>query len=83
MNSGDRIVHLTLDDEILIRWKNLIHNGDLKSGDKIPSERELARRYGIARVVVRNALQALSREGLICPVCSDTVKPSRHSQLPC
>ncbi|MDM9625081.1 GntR family transcriptional regulator [Rhizobium sp. S152] len=65
MTSNDQIVHLKLGDEIFARLKQLINNGSLKPGDKIPSERELTRRYGVGRGVVRDAIQALARAGLI------------------
>lgn len=65
MNSSDRIVHLKLGDEIFLRLKELIESGHLKPGERVPSERELARRYGVGRGVVRDAMQALARSGFI------------------
>jgi GntR family transcriptional regulator, transcriptional repressor for pyruvate dehydrogenase complex len=40
-------------------------NGELKSGDKLPPERELASRFGVSRTSVREALQALEINGAI------------------
>jgi GntR family transcriptional repressor for pyruvate dehydrogenase complex len=40
-------------------------NGGLKSGDKLPPERELAARFGVSRTSVREALQALEISGSI------------------
>jgi len=40
-------------------------NGGLKSGDKLPPERELATRFGVSRTSVREALQALEISGSI------------------
>lgn len=37
----------------------------LKEGDKLPSERELAEKYGVQRVTVRSAYQILEEEGII------------------
>lgn len=42
-----------------------IDSGSLRPGDKIPSERELARRYGTAHMTARQAIGLLKDEGLI------------------
>jgi GntR family transcriptional regulator len=49
--------------ESLIR--NKIVSGRLQSGEKLPSEEELGRHYGVSRITVRNALGRLEQEGLI------------------
>jgi DNA-binding GntR family transcriptional regulator len=38
---------------------------DLSAGDPLPAERVLAERWGVARMTVRQAIAALSREGLV------------------
>ncbi|MGH3926375.1 MAG: GntR family transcriptional regulator [Pseudonocardiaceae bacterium] len=43
----------------------LINNGELAPGDQLPSERELARRFGTARNTAREAIRLLSEEGLV------------------
>lgn len=45
--------------------QQMIVNGDLKSGDKLPSERELAERLKVSRTSIREALRALEVLGLI------------------
>ena len=45
--------------------KHKIVSGELKIGDKIPSERAMAEQYGINRMTVRNALKKLEKEGII------------------
>ena len=42
-----------------------IERGDYKPGDRLPSEPELIRQYGISRITVRQALDELEAEGLI------------------
>jgi GntR family transcriptional regulator len=42
-----------------------IERGDYKPGDRLPSEPELIRQYGISRITVRQALDELEAEGLV------------------
>jgi GntR family transcriptional repressor for pyruvate dehydrogenase complex len=42
-----------------------IEDGTLKSGDKLPAERELTLKLGISRIPLREALKALSTIGLL------------------
>ncbi len=42
-----------------------INNGDLKTGEKLPSERQIAQQYNASRATVRTALQHLEQEGII------------------
>jgi len=45
--------------------KREIKTGSLKSGDKLPSEKELCEKYKISRTTVRQALLSLVNEGLL------------------
>jgi GntR family transcriptional regulator len=45
--------------------RNLIAEGRIRTGDALPSERELSQSSGISRVTVRKAIDALFREGLL------------------
>lgn len=42
-----------------------ITSGNFEAGDRIPTELELIEEYGVSRITVRQALQALAEEGLI------------------
>lgn len=43
----------------------LIRNGQLKPGDRLPPERELASRFGVSRASVREAMRLLDQKGLV------------------
>jgi DNA-binding FadR family transcriptional regulator len=51
--------------EIVKQLREMISADNLKSGDKIPSERELSERLNVGRSSVREALRALELLGLI------------------
>jgi GntR family transcriptional repressor for pyruvate dehydrogenase complex len=42
-----------------------IVNGEVKPGDKLPSERELGEQFGVSRTVVREAVRGLTGRGLV------------------
>lgn len=50
---------------IMEQIKDIVKKGELKSGDKLPSERELADKLEVSRTSVREALKALTMLGLI------------------
>jgi DNA-binding FadR family transcriptional regulator len=52
-------------EEISSKIKELVFKGLLKPGDKLPSENELARQYGVGRQTVREALRLLEISGFI------------------
>ena len=63
----------TLPDKIIEQIKNIIIEGGLQPGDKLPSERELAERFSVGRTTVREALKALSYAGIIKKVREGTI----------
>ncbi len=54
-----------ISDQVFSRLKQQLLEGAWKAGEKIPSENELADRFGVSRVTIRHALQKLSALGLI------------------
>jgi GntR family transcriptional repressor for pyruvate dehydrogenase complex len=54
-----------LSDEVSAQIQVRIASGELRSGDKLPPERELAQSLGVSRGAVREALRTLERTGLV------------------
>lgn len=54
-----------LSDDVQVRLLEVIRSADYAPGDKLPSERELMRAYGVGRPAIREAMQNLERMGLI------------------
>jgi GntR family transcriptional repressor for pyruvate dehydrogenase complex len=52
-------------DKIINQIKGLVSSGQLKAGDKLPSERMLSERFGVGRTSVRDALQKLEFYGIL------------------
>lgn len=52
-----------LHHQVYLDLKGAIEGGELRPGDRLPPERELAQRYGCSLITVRRALDELSREG--------------------
>jgi DNA-binding GntR family transcriptional regulator len=45
--------------------RELIHSGELAPGEQVPSERDLAEKYSVARMTARRAVDQLRTEGLV------------------
>lgn len=54
-----------ISEEIVSQIKELITIGELKPGERIPSERELAQMLGVSRPSVREAIMVLDAMGLL------------------
>ena len=52
-------------EEIVRQVKQMITEGRLKSGDRLPPERDLAEKFRVSRTSVREALRALESLGLL------------------
>jgi GntR family transcriptional regulator, transcriptional repressor for pyruvate dehydrogenase complex len=68
--AGERLVYKLvrtsrLYEQIVQQIEESIVKGDLKPGDQLPAERDLAQRFGVSRTAVREAVKALREKGLV------------------
>ena len=54
-----------ISEEIADQLKSLIYQGQLKPGQRLPPERDLAKSLGVSRVSLREALNTLQGMGLL------------------
>ncbi len=54
-----------ISDEIIEQFKGMLSRGELKPGDELPSEREMADMIGVSRPPLREALNVLQAMGFI------------------
>ncbi|MEO8272876.1 MAG: GntR family transcriptional regulator [Chloroflexota bacterium] len=54
-----------LHHQVYLDLKAAIDGEELRPGDRVPPERELAQRYGCSLITIRRALDELSREGRV------------------
>ena len=52
-------------EDVVARIEDIIHSGELKPGELLPSERDLMSQFGVGRPAIREALFALGRMGLV------------------
>ena len=62
---AESTVRRKLASEVRDRLMESIRSGELRPGDRLPSERDLMERFGIGRPAVREAMQSLASAGLI------------------
>lgn len=68
------IIRRTLHDELLIRLRAMILDGDMAPGEKVP-EKNLCERFGVSRTPLREALKVLANDGLV------TLTPNRGAMI--
>ena len=73
-------------EQIIEQIEQLILNGKLHSGDRLPTERELAEQFHASRTAVREAMKTLAQKGLVdmrpgrgTLVIDGTSRAMRHS----
>lgn len=64
-DSAPRRSKETAANRLLLAFADAIDTGGWKSGERIPTERELSEHYGVARNTIRRALQELEQAGRI------------------
>jgi GntR family transcriptional repressor for pyruvate dehydrogenase complex len=60
-----QVERATISDTIVAQIRELVTNGTLKPGDRLPSERDLCKRFAVGRTSVREALKPLITMGLL------------------
>ena len=68
------IIRRTLHDELLKRLRQMIIDGDLVPGEKVP-EKDLCDRFAVSRTPLREALKVLANDGLV------TLTPNRGAMI--
>lgn len=59
--------NVTLGDKVTALIRERIIDGDLRPGDRLPSERDLGDQFGVSRTVVREAIRSLTAKGMVEP----------------
>lgn len=59
------VKHRNISDQVYEQLRDMIYRGDLGSGDRLMSERDMAALFKVGRPTVRNAVQRLIDQGLI------------------
>lgn len=59
------VVKQSIPDSVSLQIQQLIANKELKAGDKLPSQRDLAEQLGVGRPAIREALKRLEAMGIV------------------
>lgn len=55
----------TTTEEVVARLREMIHQGDLQPGDRLPPERDLAKQLGVSRPTLRAGIRSLAAVGVL------------------
>jgi len=55
----------TTSEEVISRLRDLIHSGELRQGDRLPPERDLAKLFGVSRPSLRAGIRSLAAVGIL------------------
>jgi len=83
---GDRkmiepVKRMNVTDSIVNQIKDLVLQGKLNEGDKLPPERELMNLFGVGRPSLREALKVLEAQGLIEKTQKGTLITGNHDKF--
>ncbi len=56
---------MTLSSQIVAQIRDALFSGDLKTGDVLGSEADLAKQFGVSRMSIRDALRSLEAMGIV------------------
>lgn len=55
----------TTSEEVIAQLREMIHRGDLRPGDRLPPERDLAKLLGVSRPTLRSGIHSLAAVGIL------------------
>src|SRR3989442_13391914 len=55
----------TSSEEVISQLREMIHSGELRPGDRLPPERDLAKLLGVSRPTLRAAIRSLAAVGVL------------------
>ncbi|MGA3214878.1 MAG: FadR/GntR family transcriptional regulator [Acidimicrobiales bacterium] len=61
----EQIEPIRLYEIVVERLQDLVIDGQLKVGDRLPSELDLARNFGVSRTAIREAIGSLVEQGIV------------------
>src|SRR2546430_2145337 len=57
----------TTTEEVIFQLREMIHRGELRAGDRLPPERDLAKLLGVSRPTLRDGIRSLAAVGVLQP----------------
>ena len=55
----------TMLEEVIVQLRDMIQRGELRAGDRLPPERDLAKLFGVSRPTLRAAIRSLAAVGVL------------------
>src|SRR5215210_6734464 len=55
----------TSSQEVVLQLRDMIHRGELRHGDRLPPERDLAKKLGVSRPTLRAGIHSLATIGVL------------------